>query len=527
MLDPVDYGGEIGAQFGSADATSAQLGLNLPFLPGLGRRASLLLDRLESVSMRVAVIQNPFSSPAQSAMTLIDCAGAIDSRRESAAMTAAMKKGGAPAWGVKGEISSPHRFSAGAVTVGSDIVAWGDINPLSALPAGAACRAAKVDASMAWTAVTRVTIDRGDGLEILSVSESGASGCPLSLSPVACYPHPRAVRLQVVVTGSDGVTRGADIPLAPTPGGSGACYISAGLAPVELKEGAAALSPVVSRQGESRPSAVVVASVDAPFEPLAVAELSSCRVTALAPLPRYGNSLDMGRRHLAVLTDGGIHLAAVNPSTRKISCHLVDNSAVAGAGAVAVTPAGVYVIAGDALTLIDGNRVRVVARGCGFTEIGYSARYGELVCLRADGELSVMDADGGWMTLALPDAVMALCAAPSGLLAACDSEVYNLDKPTDAAVEVALSVTHCLRGHVAPRWREAVWLMGAGTFCGTLSLLGSWNGVDEAKVAVFHVEGRLNVPPHTLLPACRYRQLRAKVEGTMTMDGMIDRMILR
>lgn len=527
MLDPVDYAGEVGARFGSADATSGQLGLTLPFLPGLRRRAGLLLDRLESVSSRVAVIQNPFSTPMQSMMTLIDCSGAIDARRESAALTAALKKGSAPAWGVKGEISLPHRFSAGAVTVGSDIVAWGDITPLSALPARAAWRAARVDASMSWTAVTRVTIDRGDGLEILSVSESGASGCPLSLSPVACYPHPRAVRLQVVVTGSDGVTRGADLPLAPTPDGSGACYLSAGLAPVELKEGASALSPVVSRLEESRHSAVAVAAADAPFEPLAVAELSTCRVTALAPLPRYGNSLDMGRRHLTVLTDGGIHLAAVNPSTGKISCHLVDNSAVVGAEAVAVTPAGVYAIAGDALTLIDGNRVKVVARGCGFAEIGYSARYGELVCLRADGELSVMDADGGWMTLALPDTVTGLCSVPSGLLAACDSEVYNLDKPTDAVVEVALSVTHCLRGHVAPRWREAVWLMGAGAFSGSLSLMGSWNGVDEAKVAVFRVDGRLNVPPHTLLPACRYRQLRARIEGTMTMDGMIDRIILR
>lgn len=527
-LDPVDYDGEVSATFGSSDASSGQLGLSLPLLPGLNRRVGATLDRLEELSARVAVIQNPFSA-AGSSMTLLDCAGAMDSHRESAALTSALKKGCGVDWGVADEISLPHRFSAGAVTLAADIAAWGDISPLSALPAGVAWRAASTDASKSWTAVTRVTIDRDGVEEILTVSESGASGCPLSLSPVAFYPHPRAVRLRVSVTGSDGVTRGADLQLVPTPGGRGACYISPGLAPVELSAGAAALSPVVVRQERSYSSAVAVASADSPLEPLTASGVASCRVTALASLPRYGNSLDMGRRHLAVFTDGGIYVAAVNPAAGKISFHLVDDGgAVKSAAAVAVTQAGVYAVAGDTLALIAGSRVSAVARGCGFEELGYCARYGELVCRRADGRLMVMDPAGGWMELSLPGAVEGLCRVSGGLLALTDDgAVYNLDRATAAPVSVALRMGHLWRGHIAPRLREAVWLIGASEFHGSLSLSGSWSGVDEAKVAVFRVDGRLNVPPHALLPACRYRHLNVTIEGEMSVDGVINGIILR
>lgn len=132
------------------------------------------------------------------------------------------------------------------------------------------------------------------------------------------------------------------------------------------------------------------------------------------------------------------------------------------------------------------------------------------------------------MELSLPGAVEGLCRVSGGLLALTDDgAVYNLDRATAAPVSVALRAGHFWRGHIAPRLCEAVWLMGASEFHGSLSLSGSWIGVDEAKVAVFRVDGRLNVPPHALLPACRYRHLNVTIEGEMSVDGVINGMILR
>lgn len=526
LIDPVDYAGAVTATFGSHDATSARLGLRLPQLAGLEERVRRLLDRLDAVGRRVAVIQNPFSS-AGLGMTLVDSCGIVDPVKESAALTAALKRNADVKRGVTAEISQPHRFSAGAVGVCSDMIAWGDITPISALPAGVWVNSAATVAAQGWSAVTRVTIDRGGVEEILSVGESGDSGAPASLGPVVGYRDPQAKRLQVTVTRSDGTRLGVDLPLTPTADGSGACYVSPGLVPVELAEGVPAISPVTMRGDVSYSGGIAVARLDSPFLPVAVGEVSTGRVTAIAEPPCYGNSLDMGRRHIAVFTTGGIHLAGVNPSRGVIACHRIDDGGVEHSGAVAVSHAGIYAVSACRLLLVDGSRVKVVARGCDFAAVGYSGRYGELVCLGHDGRLWTVDENGGVARRELPQVAAGMCRQGSRVWITGGGDVYDLDREEDGAVAVRYSRIMRRQGVKGLcSLSRAVWLMGAAEYSGELTVKGSNNCLDEVAVASFRVHGRINLPPHTPILGCRYRCVRVTVEGMMSTDGVINEIIL-
>jgi len=526
LIDPVDYAGEAAAVFGAHDTTTARLGFRLPLLAGLEERARRLLDRLDAVGKRVAVIRNPFSGTG-SGMTLVDSCDIIDPAKESAALGAALRKSVDADRGLIAEITQPHRFSAGAAGICSDMVVWGDLMPLPALPSGVWVNRAGSLAASGWSSVTRVTIDRDGEEEIISVTESGSSDAPTSLGPVAGYRDPRAKRFQVTVTYSDGARRGVDLPLTPAADGSGAYYVEARLAPVPLAEGAQALSPVTARRKAECRGGLAVALCENPLAPVATAVISSGQIKAIAESTRYGNSLDMGRRHIAVFTTGGIHVAGVNPRRGLISCHCIDASGVESAGMVAVSNSGIYAASAGRLLLVDGGKVRIVARGCGFTALGYSGRYGELLCLDTAGRLWAVYAGGCAARRELPQKARGICSHGSRVWVIGESDVYDLDREEEGTVEVRYSRT-LRRGGVKrlPPLSRAVWLMGCSSYSGTLSVKGSNAGIDEVTVAAFRLKGRINLPPHTYLPSCRYRHARVTIEGAMSTDGVINEIIM-
>lgn len=526
LIDPVDYAGEVAAVFGAHDATSARLGFRLPLLAGLEERARRLLDRLDAVGKRVAVVQNPFSGTG-GGMTLLDGCAVIDPAKESAALSAALRKSVAAERSLIAEITQPHRFSAGVAGVCSDMVVWGDLKPLSALPAGVWVNRADSLKSSGWSSVTRVTID-GDGEEeILSLTESGSSDAPASLGPVVGYCDPRAKRIQVVVTYSDGTRRGVDLQLTPTPDGSGAFYVSAHLAPVALAEGVQALSPVTVRRKTEYSGGLAVALTGNELVPVATAVVSSGQIKAIAESTRYGNSLDMGRRHIAVFTTGGIHVAGVNPDRGAISCHCIDAAGVERGEAVAAGGAGIYAASAGRLLLVDGSRVKIVARGCDFIALGYSGRYGELLCLDAAGRLWAVDEDGRVAQRELPQRAAGLCCRGCRVWVIGESDVYDLDREEEGAVAVRYSRIMRRSGvRGLPGVSRAVWLMSCAEYRGTLTVKSSNTGIDEVTVAAFRVNGRINLPPHTPMLACRYRCVRVTIEGEMSTDGVINEIII-
>ena len=73
---------------------------------------------------------------------------------------------------------------------------------------------------------------------------------------------------------------------------------------------------------------------------------------------------------------------------------------------------------------------------------------------------------------------------------------------------------------------RAVWLMSCAEYRGTLTVKSSNTGIDEVTVAVFRVNGRINLPAHTPMLACRYRCVRVTVEGEMSTDGVINEIIM-
>lgn len=524
LIDPVDYSGEVTVTFGSHDATSARLGARLPLQSGLEERVRRLLDRLDAVGRRIAVIQNPFDGEI-SGMTLIDHSDIINPAKEAATLTTALRKSVAERSVLMTDISQPHGFSAGAVGICADITVWGDITPLSALPSGVWVNRAETVAK-AWSSVMRVTIDRAGEEETVAIAESGSSDAPISLGPVIGYPHPRATRLQVAVTYGDGTTRGIDVTLTPTADGRSSCYVSPLLVSVPLAEGAAALSPVVVRAGLSYPGAVAAAVSGNQFQAMAVTELSSGRIRAISELPRYGNSLDMGRRHVVLFTTGGIHAAAINPSRGAISCHCIDRGGVETAAATAIGQNEVYAVSNGRLVSVAGGKVSALARGCDFSELCYSGRHGELMCLDKGGRVFARDEQGCWSEREYPQKATGLCGQEGRAWLMGESSVYDLDRETEEDVAISYSVSVCRRNTKPTPISRAIWIFGASSFQGTVSASGSTNGVDEVTTGSFRVEGRINVPPHTPLLFNRYRCLRMSVEGYMSPDGELKEIIM-
>lgn len=525
MLDPVDYAGSVTAAFGASDAVSASLGLRLPLFAALKNRLLRMLDRLETISARIAVINEPFSG-SEAAMIPVDTSDVIDPSCRSAVLASLLDKKLTPVSRLMSEISLPHRFSAGAVGQASDMTVWGDITPVLALPAGVTWRCASVNPGVAWSAVTRVTLSRGGVDEILSFSESGASDCPVALSPVVAYPHSCARRIQITVAGSDGSLRGIDLRLTPAPGNCGACYVASGLKSLPLEDVDAPLSPVVSRVSRSFPSALVVAAADNPLLPAIVKQLSSGRVTAIARSPRYANSLDIGRRHICVFTDEGSYIAAVNIARLAVSCHRVDSRPVISPRAVAVTPDGIYAASTRSLLLIAGSTVKSVARGYDFSELGYSPRFGELFCRGADGSVRVLDDSGGWARREFSESVTGFCCHGGGIWAVGCNSVFDLNDESPQTVSVRYAALYRNGGAIPLGVRKVIWLFGASSFTGRLTVVGSNNAIDEVTVADYRLTGRVNLPPRALLPLCRYRCLRIIIEGETAPDGMFNEIIL-
>lgn len=82
------------------------------------------------------------------------------------------------------ELGLPHSFTAATASTVGDMVVWGDIKQLSALPPAPSEIAASCAPAVAWTGMTRVTILHDDGSEeILSRTESGSSHAPRAINP--------------------------------------------------------------------------------------------------------------------------------------------------------------------------------------------------------------------------------------------------------------------------------------------------------------------------------------------------------
>ena len=72
-----------------------------------------------------------------------------------------------------------------------------------------------------------------------------------------------------------------------------------------------------------------------------------------------------------------------------------------------------------------------MARGCDFTALGYSGRYGELLCLDAAGRLWAVDEDGRVAQRELPQRAARLCCRGCRVWVIGESDVYDLDREED------------------------------------------------------------------------------------------------
>lgn len=302
-------------------------------------------------------------------------------------------------------LSAPHSFAAAAACVDGDMVAWGDISSLGALPQGVSAWATSVVASDPWSAVVRVTVDSGNGgdPEIISFEESGEGNAPVRLSPLISYPDPGARLIEIEITRPSGTTR-LTLPLSPSAAQSSACAVSprgqsVGIA---VDPGTAPLLPFTRRQVRRHPGLVLSSLASDPLTPLSSIVASAGNVCAVTPASRSSSAWDFARRHLYLFGSGGIHALSVNHGMKTVSAHLIDSRPVESAAHVAWSPEGVYALSGDRLLRVSGSRAAEIADGVAARAIGWCGSSGRLWCTLPGGSAMVRSPDGSWHSCSLP-----------------------------------------------------------------------------------------------------------------------------
>lgn len=473
------------ASFGAHDAASAQLTLRFPETASSAEAAARRVDKLYDGAVTLLTLPAPFTGAA--AVVKAGGPGVVSADT-------------APASGLAGECSPPHAFSSGVSAAAGDLMVYGDITPLRALPAGVLWLAAAKEAAVAWTAVTRVTLRHpGGGEEVLSVSQSGTGGCPVALSPLIVYPHPAAVRMEIGVAGSDGSRRGVTLDLTPTPGGCAACHVEPGLEPVALVDIGTLPTPLVRRTELRHPGALLVAEAGAPRLPTGALEALEGTVTAVAQAGPATSSLDFGRRHLHVFTTSGIYLIAAR-ETGALAARRLDVRAVASQALVAPSPEGNYAVASDELLLVGGAKVTRIDSAPGCVALGREPRRGTLLMLFSCGTLTARYPSGGVSAIIPPPDLSGFMTLPGHLIGIKADDTFGYDF-SDADSDEVMPVDVMLRLELpaatpGPRRLPSAIEWGISSPSADLNLmLDGSNGGVPVRVMAARVAGALTLPP--------------------------------
>lgn len=509
-IDPINREGSSGVTFGASTTTSGTLHVRLPLKSGATMIASGVAERQKLWSEKpVAVIVNPFGEGDRTVTV-----GAGEGENVAELLTRKENAGDA----LKHTLSAPHRFTASCGTVTGDIVAWGGVETIAAIPPGAEWLASK-RSSQSWRAVTAVTISHNSGSEEVVVHRSeGKTGCPLTLSPIVAYPHPSAVSMSVEVTAGDGTRRGITVPLKATVTGGMAMYTAPGLAAIELMPRLTAMEVNEVRKALTGSGDIAVCHGESPLTVMATARIAEGRVTALAGATRSSRPLDIGRRHLIAMTDCGIHAVGVNPSNGVAAVSQLDSRGVKSAAQAAWTPEGVLAIAGGCLVAVDGPKVRTMVYGLDATAIGWCGRYGEVWCSMRDGSTGTINSAGRWCRREDVAGVEKWMTVDGRLHGCGNGYTYEPDDEEAGPVAVKWWRRALLAGMQGRRVRHAVVVMKADEWSGRVKLLAGKEPLVELEMT-----GKVERPIHVTPLGTAWHEVTVEIAGTCEAGGMVER----
>lgn len=492
------------------------LRLSIPQNPGFGSMVMGLLDRIEEKDCDSCVIDLSYFSgvASQESVYAIGPSKVMSAALCDSYLRAISTRN--PSAGAMLRWAAPHAFSAATACVDGDMVTWGDITPLNALPQGVSAWATAVAASEPWSALVRVTIASDDGGddEILSFEESGSANAPVKLSQLISYPHPAARLIEIEIARPSGTTR---LTLPLTPGVSSSAAILANLATLATPSSPSAAIKV-RRNFRRHPGLILSALFADPLAPVSALEATPGTIAVITPASRSSSSWDFARRHLYIFGSAGIHAVAVSAAMKAVSAHLIDSRSVVSARHVAWSPDGVYALSGRNLLSVGGSRAKVVADSVSASAIGWCGSTGRLYCVTGATLLRVRSPDGSWHSSVLPGSAQYSVIGDGHRLLLC-SATHILAPPGVPASQVDVRWQRRLRlarsgVPLALRGVEVHLVSSSAQL--TVSLYGDNGSRCLSLIASVEVDGSVDAP--LLLPVifpCPFIYFSVSVEGTV------------
>lgn len=252
-----------------------------------------------------------------------------------------------------------------------------------------------------------------------------------------------------------------------------------------------------------------IARSDDPLRLTARARVSRGEIVRICAPVGSGGGWNYARHHLLVFATDGIYAVSVDSGLTRISSTAVCGEGIARADAVAVAPAAVYAATSrGSLLSLTGTRVRAVASPLTPVAVVWSAPFGELWVMNADGRLAALTASGRASMRTLFRAVRfvepAMAVGISGTL---------LDLADEEAAVMPIVWRRRVPDASGALERRVIWTIDTARAAGlTLAVLADGGGTPQ-RVVELTVNGPVNAPLTARFRAPRRAFLTAAVHG--------------
>lgn len=409
---------------------------------------------------------------------------------------------------------APHSMTARCVAAGGNTVVWGGIAPLAwqgpglaALSVGEGKAGERV--RRAWTRVS-LLMDDGSEMTVARIDEA-PERASLSLSGYVYYPDPRALSVAVMAEDEHGGIHTRRIDLVPTPGGTGASWISDDGCAVRLtsQPGAEWVLPGTAGVQEPWPERAVMAPAADMLAPVSSAPAGGGEILGVTAAWGAHAGWDFGCGRYYLLTSAGAYAFTAGKGGEGARCSMVDPRECQGEAVI--TPQGVYALmAGGVvrLTATKGADVDIDGFAADAALIGWEPRRGELWVVGGDGSVTVAIPGSGlrYMRQGPPTGALLTCAARliverGGRLLDASDEMASDDVHVEwrASVDVP----------VAARVRAVEWNLRSAAMEGLLSL----ESESGAAMLRLRVEGPVRRPLRAVVAAPVRSGLSLSVKG--------------
>ena len=322
-------------------------------------------------------------------------------------------------------LSPPHSFTAGCGARNGDLIAWAN---LKVLPFEGYSPAEMVigRAHSLWESVpmaAAVTLDDGS----VQVNALTATNTEIaSISPLLVYPLPHATDLTLVIG-----KKKVSVKLRPSPSGRFAYWLSPDLAPLTPDDSLPSfLMPAASPRAVDLPGAVLLASAEAPLEPMAASCGDESEISALFAVEKSAHSFSWAEPHFYALGAGGVFSIAPASGRTDLRATRIDSRPLLAPDLATAIPGGIAAVLARRIVTFIGSRHTDLPGLCDASSLAWCQLHNELWAASLDGSQAlVSDLSGSsrW-THTLPAAGSRILSAGAiGRIISPSGQVYDLN----------------------------------------------------------------------------------------------------